>query len=125
MPYEDGGAGELVHQQNGAAITLPIVLTALPDSTAVDSVYVTASGVTPRIRAEVINPFGTRKLQLLIDVARISSPKNCSGDPSSTPLHTQASVGDGSSQPISFDVDTKWQRSTCLERSQRVQRWWR
>ena len=63
MPYEDGGVGELVHQQNGAAITLPIVLTALPDSTAVDSVYVTASGVTPRIRAEVINPFGTRKLQ--------------------------------------------------------------
>ena len=53
MPYEDGGVGELVHQQNGAAITLPIVLTALPDSTAVDSVYATASalrrGFEPRL----------------------------------------------------------------------------
>ena len=107
--YEDSGAGELVHQQNGAGITLPIVLTALPNSTAVDSVYATASGVTPRIRAEVINPLGTRKLQLLIDLARINSPKNCSGNPSTTRLHTQASVGDGSSRPISFDVDTNWQ----------------
>ncbi len=106
---EDLGAGELVHQGDGTEVSLPIVLAALPNSTADDAVYATASGVTPRIRAEVIDPKAQGRIQVLVDLAQIYSPIACSGNPSATRLHTQMTANDGTNPPAVFDVDLDWQ----------------
>ena len=105
---EDSGAGELVHQQLGTNVTFPIVLTALPNSTAVNAVYATASGVTPRIRAEVIDPPAEGKLQLLIDLVK-SVVRRAARTNLNTRLHTQISADDGVDQAAVFDVDLNWQ----------------
>ena len=85
------------------------MLAALPNSTADDVVYATASGVTPRIRAEVIDPKAQGRIRVLVDLAQIYSPIACSGNPSATRLHTQMTANDGTTRPAVFDVDLDWQ----------------
>jgi hypothetical protein len=74
---ESSGAGELVRQDSGAQLDLPLVLPVINGSTAHDAVYATPRGTTPRVQVEIRtpkHPAGRSKFQIMVDLAEIDSP---------------------------------------------------
>ncbi len=110
---EDSGLGELLQQSNGSAPHLPVTLVALAHSTARDAVYVTPTGVTPKLHVEITaggGKSGKGTFKIVMDDAKILKPSACSKARAKASLHTTMLANDGTHGPAVFDETLSW---TC------------
>ncbi len=108
---KDAGNGELVRQGSGMPLNLPVVLAILRDSKPQGSTYLTQGNGFPRVQVEIKalkrNP-GLAKFRIEIGGAEISSPRACTGNPSSTMLHTRMIANDGTHPSAVLDLNLNY-----------------